>query len=171
MGSAVPFPFLSPRTKQSTVTNEQESRLKIERCEPEDAEAFLRLEAACFEMSYREEVLYFWRPVLDYGWVFRAKYGGKIVGGVIALPTRQGMVYVNSLFVHPRFRNHGIARRLLRRVLRLHPPKGFVLDVKTEKPYLVAFYKKEGFGVTRREENYYGDGSDRVILMRRALEG
>ncbi len=88
----------------------------------------------------------------------------------MAMPTRQGMIYINSLFVHPLFRNRGIARRLLKKVLMLRTPKGFVLDVKTEKRYLIAFYEKEGFRIARKEANYYLDGSSRVILIKDSQE-
>lgn len=146
-------------------SKDAELRPRIKRCQAKDARAFLRLEAICFEMRYRNEVVYYWRPVFDYGWTFKVICDGRIVGGVIAMPTRQGMVYINSLFVHP-LRNRGIARRLLKRVLRLRTPKGFVLDVKTEKRYLISFYEKEGFRIARKEANYYLDGSARVIMTK-----
>jgi ribosomal protein S18 acetylase RimI-like enzyme len=138
----------------------------IQPCEPKDAKAFLSLEASCFGMKYRNESLYYWRPVLDYCWAFEALSGGEIVGGIIAMPTKHGMIYINSLFVHPAHRERGTARRLLRRILTLRTDKGFILDVKTEKPRLIAFYEREGFRTVRDGANYYMDGSDRIIMVR-----
>jgi hypothetical protein len=72
---------------------------------------FLRLEAECFEMDFTPNSLYFWRPVIDYCWAFKAVVKGKIVAGAIAMPTRDGRIYLNSLFVSPAFRRRRIANQ------------------------------------------------------------
>jgi ribosomal protein S18 acetylase RimI-like enzyme len=136
--------------------------------EPKDAKAFLNLEALCFGIAVRNESLYYWRPILDYRWAFKAVSEDGIVGGIIAIPTRVETIYINSLFVHPIHRKRGTARRLSRRILRLRARNGFILDVKTEKPDLVTFYEREGFRIAREMDNYYMDGSDRVTMVRKS---
>jgi len=131
-----------------------------------DAVPFLRLEARCFGMSYSSNSLYYWRPILDYCWAYKAIRDDEILGGVIAMPTRQGKIYVNSLFVHPRMRGLGIGSQLLETVLAL-PAIGFILDVKANKGRLIDMYRRRGFKITRNEMDYYLDGSDRVIMERR----
>lgn len=116
-------------------------------------------------MRYSSNSLYYWRPILDYCWAYKATRDDVILGGVIAMPTRQGKVYINSLFVHPRMRGLGIGSRLLHTVLGL-PATGFILDVKTSKPRLVELYQRHGFSIAREERDYYLDGSDRVIMER-----
>ncbi len=140
-------------------------RFGIRPVRPSDAVPFLRLEARCFGMRYCSNSLYYWRPILDYCWAYVASRDNEILGGVIAMPTRQGKVYINSLFVHPRMRGQGIGSQLLKTVLRLSTV-GFILDVKSSKEGLIEMYERHGFRTTREEMDYYLDGSDRVIMER-----
>jgi ribosomal protein S18 acetylase RimI-like enzyme len=131
-----------------------------------DAVPLLRLEARCFGMRYSSNSLYYWRPILDYCWAYKATRDDEILGGVIAMPTRQGKVYINSLFVHPRVRGLGIGSQLLETVLGLQAI-GFILDVKASKGGLIEMYQRHGFKITREERDYYLDGSDRIVMERR----
>lgn len=144
-----------------------QSAVKIRQADVSDAIEFLRLEAKCFGMRFSLNTLYYWRPIIDYCWAFKAVYGRRIVGGAIAIPTRDGRIYVNSLFVHPRIRKCGIGTRLLSKVLELQPHSGFILDVTEEKAFLRRFYRQNGFEEARKEENYYLDRSTRIIMVRR----
>jgi ribosomal protein S18 acetylase RimI-like enzyme len=140
---------------------------RVEQVRISDAIQFLKLEAECFGMKYSSNTLYYWRPILDYCWAFKATSKDEIVGGLIAMPTRQGFVYINSLFVHPRMRRRGIGSELLETVLRLHVP-GFILDVKSNKHFLLRMYRKYGFKITRNEPNYYLDGSSRFVMEKQS---
>ena len=131
-----------------------------------DAIPFLKLEAECFEMKFTEASLYYWRPIIDYCYASKAVSKNKIVGGIIAIPTRAGQIYINSLFVHKNFRKQGIATYLLNQILSISPKNGYILDVKPGKEYLISFYKKRGFSAIRAERNYYLDGATRIIMMR-----
>ena len=133
-----------------------------------DAEKFLKLEALCFEMEPNRDTVYFWTPVVEYLWTYKAEIGSRIVGGIIVMPNRHGGWYVNSLFVHPRFRNRGIASLLLKRFLSRVKGCKVMLDVKTDKPHLLAFYGKFGFEKQAVLPNYYRDGTDRFLLVREA---
>ena len=144
-----------------------EFSVRILQADAEDAEEFLKLEAACFEMEFSLNTLYYWRPIIDYCWAFKAISRRRIIGGAIAMPTRDGKIYINSLFVHSRFRKGGIGTRLLSRILRLRPCLGFVLDVKSERSFLHEFYRGHGFENTRRVQNYYLDGTTRIVMTRR----
>lgn len=143
------------------------SAVKIRQVNVSDALEFLKLEAKCFEMRFSSNTLYYWRPIVDYCWAFKAVYRRRIVGGVIAMPTRDGRIYINSLFVHPRIRECGIGTRLLSKILELRPPHEFILDVTEEKEFLRRFYRQHGFEEIRTEENYYLDRSTRIIMTRR----
>ena len=91
---------------------------------------FLELEAFCFGMKPNQDTSYFWTPVVDYLWTYKAEIGGRIVGGIIAMPTRRGNWYINSLFVHPKYRNRGIASMLLSRILHIAEQRNVMLDVE-----------------------------------------
>src|SRR5579863_7968685 len=79
-----------------------ETKISIRLATWRDAAKFLRLEALCFGMSVNRDTFYYWTPVLEYLWSYKAEIDGRLVGGIIALPTREGDWYVNSIFVHPK---------------------------------------------------------------------
>lgn len=142
-------------------------RVQIRIATEKDALEFLRLEAMCFEMKANRDLVYFWTPVVSYLWTFKAEIGSKIVGGIIAMPTRKGEWYINSLFVHPKYRKHRIATRLLERIIKIAGGKPILLDVKTDRKFLMDFYREHGFVIKKFNKNYYRDGTDRYIMLRR----
>jgi ribosomal-protein-alanine N-acetyltransferase len=141
--------------------------VRITRADVLDAEEFLRLEAKCFGMRFSLNTLYYWRPIIDYGWALKAVHRRRIVGGLLAMLTRNEQIYINSIFVDPNFRRRGIGTKLLSKILRLGKGRGFVLDVKAEKAYLHEFYRRHRFLEERVHDNYYLDGTRRVIMLRR----
>jgi ribosomal protein S18 acetylase RimI-like enzyme len=149
----------------------ERTRIRTSLASHRDAEKFLKLEALCFEMEPNRDTVYFWTPVVEYLWTYKAEIGSRIVGGMIAMPNRHGGWYVNSLFVHPKFRNRGIASLLLKRFLSRVKGCKVMLDVKTDRPHLLAFYGKFGFVRKAVLPNYYRDGTDRFLLVRKARIG
>ena len=143
-------------------------KVRISLASHSDAVRFLKLEALCFEMEPNRDTIYFWTPVVERLWTYKAEVRGKIVGGLIAMPTRQGDWYVNSLFVHPAYRNSGIASMLLVGFLRSVEGSRVLLDVKTDRPYLLDFYGKFGFEKQTLLKDHYRDGTDRFLLTRKA---
>ena len=141
-------------------------KIRIRLANGEDALEFLRLEALCFGMKTDRNTIYFWTPVVSYLWTFKAEVAGRLVGGIIAMPTRNGDWYVNSLFVHPRYRKRSIATRLLKKIIGIAAGKKIWLDVKTDRQFVLDFYKKHGFIVKKLKRNYYRDGTDRYLLLR-----
>ena len=84
------------------------------------------------------------------------------------MPTFAGKWYLNSLFVDPDYRHRGIANKLMEGAKGLAAHKTLVLDVKTDRPYLVEFYRRHGFELVGMSRNHYGDGEDRFMMVRRA---
>lgn len=140
--------------------------IKIRLAESKDARQFLKLEALCFKMRLTGSTMYFWKPVVSYLWTYKATINDKIVGGIIAMPTRTGDWYINSLFVHPRYRKHGIATKLLKKIIRIVGKKRIFLDVKTGRKHLLDFYGKHRFRMKKLMKNYYEDKTNRYQLVR-----
>jgi len=143
--------------------------VRIERAGRKDALEFYRLEALCFEMDANDaDTLYYWTPILEHMCCYKAVAGdGRIVGGVVSMPTYDGKWYVNSLCVAPEYRGRGIARRLMDAVIyAARPGRDIILDVKTDRPHLLKFYGSLGFTRRGRSDNHYLDGSDRFIMVR-----
>lgn len=135
-----------------------------------DAAKFLELEARCFEMTPNMETTYFWTPIVENLWAYKAMVGDRIVGGIIAMPTRDGEWYIDSLFVDPEYQKQGVASLLMNRVLAVAGNHTVVLDVKTDRSFLLDFYARFGFVVSARMPNYYNDGSDRLLLVKEGRE-
>lgn len=134
-----------------------------------DAEGFYRLEARVFEMDWNsEDTEYYWVPILEHQCCHKAVEDGIIVGGIVSMPTFNREWYINSLFVDPEYRRRGIATKLMECVMRDAWHQTMVLDVKTDRPHLLEFYKSFGFKTEGRSHNHYGDGEDRFIMRRRA---
>ena len=135
-----------------------------------DAQDFFRLEARCFEMKESSDSIYFWVPMLVHQLCYKAVIGTKTVGGIIAMPTRnENMLYINSLFVDPKYRRQGIASRLLRKIISVAKDKDIVLDVDPNKKYLLTLYGIHKFKRISTSKNHYRDGEDRVTMKRRFL--
>jgi ribosomal protein S18 acetylase RimI-like enzyme len=131
----------------------------------EDAITFLKLEAKCFQMRANKDTIHFWTPAMCYLWSYKAMIDGKIVGGVVATPTRDGNWYVDSLFVDPLYRKQGVATRLLSKIIKTAGNKRIFLNAKTNHRFLIDFYNKHGFKLQKLEKNFYNDGNDLYLLV------
>jgi ribosomal protein S18 acetylase RimI-like enzyme len=140
-------------------------RFQIRLANHDDAITFLKLEAKCFKMRTNKDTIYFWTPAVCYLWSYKAMINGKIVGGVVATPTRDGYWYVDSLFVDPSYRKHGVATRLLSKIIKAAGNKRIFLNAKTNRRFLIDFYNKHGFKLQKLEKNYYNDGNDLYLLV------
>ena len=145
--------------------------IEIFRAKLSDALEFYKLEAKCFEMEEdNEDTTYYWVPILSYQCCLKAVVDGKIVGGLVSMPTFEGKWYLNSLFVDPECRRRGIADKLMEKMKELATQDVMMLDVKTDRPFLVQFYERHGFKLDKTSVNHYHDDSDRFIMVRDALK-
>ena len=143
--------------------------IDIIRAEKRNALEFYRLETKCFEMEDDDaNTMYYWIPMLSHQCCYKAveRSSLRIVGGIVSMPTFDKHWYINSLFVDPSYRRNGIASRLMEKVIEVATHGDIVLDVKTDRPYLIRFYKEFGFGIKRLSVDHYHDDSDRFIMTR-----
>ena len=146
--------------------------IEILRAGRSDALEFYRLEAKCFGMEEdNDDTTYYWVPILSYQCCLKAVLDGKIVGGLVSMPTFEGRWYLNSLFVDPEYRRRGIADKLMEKMKELATQDAMILDVKTDRPYLVRFYEKHGFKIDKLSTDHYYDGTDRLIMVRATRAG
>lgn len=146
--------------------------IAISRAEKKDALEFYNLEARCFEMNGDDpDTLYYWVPILAHMYCLKAVNDDRrIVGGIVTMPTYEKEWYINSLFVDPAYRRSGIGTMLMEKVLAEAWMSDMVLDVKTDRPYLLDFYNGFGFRMEGKSANHYCDDSDRFIMRRRSGE-
>ena len=143
-------------------------KLFIKQAKRSDATEFYRLEAECFEMKRDGDAIYFWVPMLDHQFCFKAVIDDKIVGGIIAMSTKKAnTLYINSLFVDPKYRGHKIASKLLKKIFSMSPTNNIVLEMNPEFKHLYALYTKHDFKKTHFSKNHFTDGEDRILMLRK----
>ena len=143
--------------------------ISISRATMNDRREFYTLEAKCFDMRYDDaDTAYYWTPILLHQYCLKAVLDGNILGGLVSMPIHEKKWYLNSLFVDPNHRLRGIAKKLVLRMFKDAWLHDMVLDVNTNRPYLVEFYRSMGFKVIGRSVDHYGDGEDRFHMERNA---
>jgi ribosomal protein S18 acetylase RimI-like enzyme len=90
--------------------------------------------------------------------------GGEVVGYVVVLHGAD-VDDLQRIAVAPSHRRTGLAGRLLAGVPQERP---LLLEVAAGNAGALAFYAGEGFTEIHRRPRYYRDGSDAVVLERRA---
>ncbi|MCX9078212.1 MAG: ribosomal protein S18-alanine N-acetyltransferase, partial [Candidatus Methanoperedens sp.] len=96
-----------------------------------------------------------------------ARLGNRTIGYVMGEPHPRGAEVI-SLAVSPRYRNRGVGRRLMRRLLIRMERTGIVrvfLMVREGNAAAISLYRSLGFRRVRRVPEYYGDG-EAAIRMR-----
>lgn len=97
---------------------------------------------------------------------------GYIVAEVVRVRGRQ-IGHVKDLAVKPACQGEGRGRRLLDGALRLlgsHGANSVRLEVRPSNSRALSLYQTAGFEIVARQDHYYPDGEDALILAR-ALEG
>lgn len=111
------------------------------------------------------------KEILDYikdSTVYITHYKNNVVGTVSYEIKKDGVVYFNGLIVLPEYRCHGIAKLAMKQVLsELNDKKLFELVVHPKNTPALIVYLKLGFLVKAWKDNYYGDGTPRLILEKR----
>jgi ribosomal protein S18 acetylase RimI-like enzyme len=91
------------------------------------------------------------------------------VAGFIVLNLRGGFVgYIQSICVAPRWRKHGLGRRLVdfaeQRVFRSHP--NMFICVSSFNPEAQRFYRSLGYEVIGELKDYIVDGHSEILLRK-----
>ena len=99
--------------------------------------------------------------------VARDGRSGRVLGFAIFWMT-DGEAHLNNLAVHPEFRGHGVADRLLVEVLdraRTSGAREVFLEVRPSNQGALRLYRKNGFHKLGVRRGYYGDnGEDAWVL-------
>jgi ribosomal protein S18 acetylase RimI-like enzyme len=142
------------------------TRFDIKKVRLTDTKSLSRLECKCYDYPWHPYANWFWKRASDYMYAYKAVASGKIVGGIVALPTRLGCIYVYTLFVDEGHRGNGIGEALLNRVLSQKNGSRIKLDTWSYNREAKGLFSKLGFKVKRRLTNYYEEGIDYLLLER-----
>jgi len=101
-----------------------------------------------------------------------AESGRKIAGYAIA--TIEGEAgHIISIAVHPEYRNRKIGTELMLKLiekLKLLGVSTIRLEVQRSNIAAQEMYKKLGFKSTHTLKNYYADGEDGIVMIKRLME-
>lgn len=138
--------------------------MAIRKFKYEDLEQVWKIAKESFEESYTLDfLLYLWQ--ISPNSFLVAEKNGKIVGFVIAIKQSNNELRILMLAVDKNFRRQGIGTSLLRELLFRFPEiRRIYLEVKVSNKEAIKFYKKNGFKIKDKIEDFYSDGSPAYIM-------
>lgn len=151
-----------------------EDGLRIRRAVPEDIDALIRLEEACFQedrISRRSFRTLLARPTAT---TIIATFDDRLVGYAMLL-FRKGtaLVRLYSLAVSPDYANRGLGRHLLKAAEQTAFDKGRVylrLEVREDNEKAITLYRRCGYRPIGRYLNYYEDHAP-ALRFEKTLRG
>ena len=139
--------------------------MEIQSASLRDLGALRRLEKACFEKDA-------W-PLLDLiavlTWpeVIRLKAvdDSEMIGFVVGDPRRsEGVTWIATIGVDPRYQRRGIGRALLHACEEQTSLPGVKLTVRISNQGAISLYEKEGYRSVDIWKRYYNDGEDGLVM-------
>ena len=115
-----------------------------------------------------------WRIWVDDAFVFVARDGTRVVGAIVALPSRRGTLFVHKVMVDAAYRRRGIGTRLFELLLdhvdaTVHA--ACYLTVDPSRDAEVRRYERLGFTDKRFVAGFYREDEDRYVMTRPARPG
>lgn len=146
----------------------EEARTILRKLTTGDAQVASELDLKCFGIMDACSRKFFFRVAQDRRHeCFVAERGGKVIACAIA-EIDNDTAEIGSLAVDPDYQRQGIATILLIKLLnaiKKHGVNFVVLEVRPSNEPAIELYKKFGFQIVEREENYYLD-EDAWIMAR-----
>lgn len=130
----------------------------------DDLSAVARIAENALEERYSPEfLLYLWQMNPE-GFLV-AERAGTIIGFVIATQPALHELRILMIAVEKHMRKQGIGSFLLKRLIMEFPDvRKIVLEVRPDNVEALAFYKKHGFRVKEKVDNFYTDGSAAYLM-------
>lgn len=150
--------------------SEDGEEMSIRPAKRADLLAVVRIENASFSQSWPYDAF---EQFLGEPGFLVAETDGEIAGYVVADVTQQigrTLGHVKDVAVHPDHRRSGIASALLSRSLGVLTARGaetVKLEVRRSNDGAKRLYREFGFDPLRRVPNYYGDGEDAIVMIRK----
>lgn len=130
-----------------------------------DLGALRRLEAACFEKDawpFLDLI-----AVLTWPEVVRLKAvdAGEMIGFIAGDPrSSDGVAWISTIAVDPRYQRRGVGRALLRACeAQIELPR-MKLTVRVSNLGAIALYEQEGYQMVDLWRGYYNDGEDGLVM-------
>jgi len=109
--------------------------------------------------------LYLWQ-ISSNGFLV-AEENGKIVGFIIGVMASMDELRILMLAVEEKSRRKGMGSVLLKNLMIRHPhARRVYLEVRCDNMEAIKFYKKHGFKIKEKIEDFYTDGSPAYLMER-----
>ncbi|WP_226004587.1 ribosomal protein S18-alanine N-acetyltransferase [Natrinema salinisoli] len=154
----------------TTPAPEDGEEVRIRSAERADLLAVVRIENASFSQPWPYDA--FERFLGEPGFLV-AETNGQIAGYVVADVTQQigrALGHVKDIAVHPEHRGDGVGSTLLSRSLGVLAARGaetVKLEVRRSNDDAKRLYREFGFDPLRRVPEYYGNGEDAIVMIRK----
>jgi ribosomal-protein-alanine N-acetyltransferase len=154
----------------TTPATEDREGVTIRAAERADLLAVVRIEKASFPQPWPYDAF---ERFLDEPGFLVAEVDGEIAGYVVADVTQQigrALGHVKDVAVHPDRRGAGVGSALLSRslaVLGAHGAETVKLEVRRSNDGAKRLYREFGFDPLRQVPEYYGDGEDAIVMVRK----
>jgi len=138
--------------------------MAIRKFEYSDLEDVLRIAYSSLEERYSMDFfIYLWQIYPDAFLV--AEKNGKVVGFIIAIRKDIDEMRILMLAVDEKYRRQGIGSMLMRQIMIKFPEiRRIYLEVKVNNKEAIKFYKKHGFKIKEKLNNFYTDGSPAYLM-------
>lgn len=139
----------------------------IRMAEDKDIDAIAELDQLCFATPWSREAYARELRANKLAFYIVADEDGVIVGfaglwGII----EEG--HITNVAVHPAYRNKGLGRQLVSRLLEVAEEYGidkFTLEVRPSNESAITLYNKLGFKAVGRRPRYYEDNGEDALIM------
>ncbi|HDN96200.1 MAG TPA: ribosomal-protein-alanine N-acetyltransferase [Thermoplasmatales archaeon] len=139
-------------------------QMAVRNFEYKDLEEVWEIAKEALEENYTMDfLLYLWQINPD-GFLVAEK-NGKIVGFILSAKQSKDELRILMLAVKKEYRGQGIGSMLLKELLLKFPEvRRIYLEVKVENKKAIKFYKKHGFKIKEKLDNFYTDGSSAYLM-------
>jgi len=140
--------------------------ISFERALPQDIDAYMELERVAantrtYTPATPEDAL----KELENNTVFFIKDGERVIGRVAYNIKSPGHAYISDLIIHPEYRERGIGRASVKKILeQLVGMRQIDLVTNPGNAKAIALYESLGFIQGELKPNYFGDGEDLVEM-------
>ena len=96
-------------------------------------------------------------------------YKDSIIKGVLVYSLIYDRVEIDYIIVDEKYRNHGIATKLLNYVIENNNISNITLEVRESNVIAINFYEKNGFKKAAIRKNYYKN-EDAILMIKKIGE-
>jgi len=98
---------------------------------------------------------------------YMVKIGDKTVGQIQYERQKDNVIYLNVIAIDPGFQGRGLGREVMKQFLSKISYASKVWLVTHPDNKAVNFYESLGFRVIERKENYFGNGTPRLLMEKK----